>query len=123
MTYSTTKPLPPYGSKVHNPSNGVWIYVGSKQAWRIAEKVLKNFPSSRAPLVLPDDASPDKYRWPVKGLDVMVVLLEEQHPDRIHHLGFELVKAGALRVFTTREDGNLPVRLTFFKPVKAEGVA
>ncbi|OOZ34957.1 hypothetical protein BOW51_11660 [Solemya velesiana gill symbiont] len=91
-------------------------------AWVFAECVKRNNPA-KAPLVLPNNELPDDYRWPVGGLDVMVVLLDQQSPERVLLLGRELIYAGALRVVVIGETDNLPVRLTLFKPKKMMGAA
>ncbi|MCG7984764.1 MAG: hypothetical protein JAY90_18680 [Candidatus Thiodiazotropha lotti] len=120
-SHQRVKPkLPPYGTQVGNPPNGVWVCIGA-DAWEAAQIIQRNHPDKSA-IVLPDGHEPDQYRWPVKGPDVIICVTSTQSPERIHHLGEILIMAGADRVNVVGHINNLPEELCCFKFEKAEQI-
>jgi len=100
--------------KTHH-TNGVWFYVGA-DAWKYAKRTMEYYYPKRTPLVLPENEKPDIYLWPVTGHDVLLNLLDEQTPERVYSIGVCLITSSANRVVVIGETGNLPHRLTLFKP-------
>lgn len=84
------RPLPPYGQRfLHaRQSAGPWIAVGS-EAW--AFPMYKSFPV----MVLPPDANPFDFDWPVRGQSVLVHQWGAARPDTLDRLMLALFQAGA----------------------------
>ena len=116
----------------------LWIYGGSR-AWEEAKWRNEHIGAGTATLLPPGDA-PDQYRWPVKGLKVMLVWLDgapaldeddwgaangslrqDITETEITNLATALLRDGTALVvapFTKDPEGFL-----FFKPKKNERVA
>ncbi len=112
--------LPPYGREVeklltrHEHLN-LWCYAGS-QAWEGAQWRIRHIGPATA-LVLPQGDSPNNYRWPVKGLELMLIW-PDGNPDEIITLGETLVKNGATLVVAPTNEETL-----FFKPKNNKRIA
>ncbi len=116
MTYKR----PPYGREVaRRLANGehlnVWVYAGSR-AWEGAQWRIRHIGPATA-LVLPHGDSPNNYRWPVKGLELMLIW-PDGNPDEIITLGETLVKNGATLVVAPTQE-----RALFFKPKNNKRIA
>ena len=123
---SRNRKLPPYGRAVvqqritATENLNLWIYGGSR-AWDEAKWRTEHIGAGTATLLPPGD-DPNHYRWPVKGLKVMLVWLDGTPDDlrqdatenEITKLATALLLDGAALVvapFTEDPEGFL-----FFKP-------
>lgn len=69
--------LPPYWRRSANrcggnPWNGVWIYTGRKK-WGHAKSSVENASDRITAMLPPNEPDPRVFRWPVMGLDVMIL--------------------------------------------------
>ena len=67
-------------------------------------------------LLLPPDATPENYEWPVRGLEVLAIQCGEYPVEEIPRLAFRLLKAGANVV---RVAGNAPSFAVFYRQRRA----
>lgn len=89
---------PPFGKQYleQKPSAGLWIAIGPG-AWDFAKS--KSFPV----LVLPDDAEPSDFKWPMDGGPVLVHERGQFDDDRLRSMAEALIRAGASSVVAIRE--------------------
>jgi len=80
----------PYSREIH-PIGEIRIYIGT-DAWNAAR--IRNAYSADA-LVFPDGESPTAYRWPVHGLDVLIIQAGTINLKPIPELAHVLIAAGA----------------------------
>ncbi|QBQ53829.1 hypothetical protein [Nitrosococcus wardiae] len=97
-----TRKFPPFGKQLANrlrqgdkPSNCVWIGCGAN-AWSRTRHDLTR--SDSAALCLPYGEDPLSYRWPVSGLDCLILHTGGLNKEALLRLGAVLVRAGAGRV-------------------------
>ena len=96
--------LPPYGRSVaaavaRGERLNVWVYGGSR-AWEEARLRTRH---SGPALLLPPGDDPGQYKWPVEGLEVMLVWLDgspsqprqDATPQELIHFAEVLVQNGA----------------------------
>lgn len=94
--YRTRRPLPPYGRQFMEGGRYAWVAMGPG-AWDFVRS--RHHPV----MVLPDEESPDRFAWPVAGLDVQAVELGAFDSVRCDDLALALLLAGAVRVYLVRE--------------------
>jgi hypothetical protein len=87
------KPLPPYGnfldtSKIYTSA---FIFAGP-DAWQQAKYHQDNFPNI---MLLPQKASPSKYRWPVENRNVYLCDTGESDMEFVKFFAFILFNHGA----------------------------
>lgn len=109
LSQSHYRRLPPYGKQLmtrlrqgDKPSNCVWIACGAK-AWDRARYDLQR--SDSAALCLPFGADPTHYRWPVAGLDCLVVNTGGADTTALRN---ELIRFGANRAVAISTGCALP---------------
>jgi hypothetical protein len=91
----------------------VWVTCGS-HAWGQARKT-KTW--GHAVMVLPPDEHPTTYRWPVTGLDVVVLVAGDIDGTTLEALGTEPVCAGSpLVIICDPENDTLGGHTVVFKP-------
>ena len=123
MTPIHNRHCPPYARKIEarvkagrpfpDGQRGVWVTCGS-DAWEQARKT-KSW--DHAVLVLPQEECPSRFRWPVAGLDVVVLVAGIIDDGTLERLGTELVYAGSpLVVICDPENENLGGPIVTFKP-------
>jgi hypothetical protein len=119
--FHSSRKLPPFGrdlfyrlSQGQRPQNVVWIICGV-DAWERAKRELK-FKTDSAVLCLPYGDDPTAYRWPVAGLDCMVVHTGGLDGATLRALGTELVLAGSNRAIILDVKDELGVPAAYFKP-------
>jgi len=110
----TARRNPPYGRVQAKriaagdlPRNGVWVYCGA-DAWARAEASLR-YPS-RGTLVWPGAEPPDAFRWPVTGLDCLILHESGEGgltADELRELAIELVRSGAALVVAVGAEAQL----------------
>jgi hypothetical protein len=66
--------------------------------------------------VLPPGDDPGKYRWPVSGIDVVVLVAGDIDKETLELLGIELVCAGSLLVVVCDKRERLGGSIFTFKP-------
>jgi hypothetical protein len=93
-------PMPPYARDfcLHHKAATPWIFVGP-EAWTWAKS------DTRRKLVMPPDSRPEEFRWPVAGLEP-VVLDTGASDDLLQRVAHELLKAGALSVAVVPHDSR-----------------
>lgn len=96
----TQRPLPPFSSrlKIRGPAtrNQIVIAIGP-WAWNYAKADQGN----RA-LVLPEDRDPFDFRWPVAGIEVLLLELGVFDTDRLERVALALLCDGAACVRALR---------------------
>ncbi len=85
--------LPPFAKDFacHRHRGGTPVVFAGPRAWDWARH------DQRRKLVMPPDRSPADFRWPVAGLEI-VVLDTGANDDLLMHLAHALLLAGALKV-------------------------
>ena len=94
--------LPPYGAplaermRFHNPPLHGVVCVGL-HSWQRA-KTWNTSPADTVAMVLPPDAAPDDYQWPVEHLPVVIDADTGPPLDLIHALALQLLTCGSVAV-------------------------
>jgi len=61
--------LPPYGKHLCSEAREIWVYFGS-DPWPASKyRATRRLPA----LLLPPDQSPEQFRWPVAGKEVLLI--------------------------------------------------
>ncbi len=117
------QPLPPFGRRVdalvksgrtfRDGQRCVWVACGS-DTWAQGEKART---WNHEVLVLPPDEDPRNFRWPVCGVDVVVIVGGRIDRGTLEALGTALVQAGSpLVVVCDSDNETLGGPLFTFKP-------
>ena len=109
--------VPPFGKPLKEllcsgslPNNSVWLYVG-KNAWQAGKNTCLSRPTRT--LVLPPNASPLEYDWPVNGCSIVLVETAFVFTVQIEHLINILFSYEATGVALISADPRS--KLTFYK--------
>jgi hypothetical protein len=105
--------LPPYGRNVVNNPRNVFIYAG-RDAWS-SGRTRANLVGKNSVMVLPPGEDFRAYRWPVKGLSLMLVWPDGSLSD-VQAFGEHLVRAGAALVVAPHHEDS--ENALFIKPVR-----
>ncbi len=89
--------LPPYGKLFQTaPIGGVRVAIGPG-AWKFQEK------HTHPIMVLPEDAEPGDFRWPVDNRPALIFELGIYDDNRLQAMAEALLRAGASSVVAIRE--------------------
>ncbi len=101
---ATHRKLPPFGREHLERGRQDCAFVAmGPGAWALARRRLQFYPV----MVLPDDADPFDYRWPVTGRPVLLLEFGSFDTDRLERVALALLRAGA-PIVTTIRDALLP---------------
>lgn len=115
--YSKPRKLPPYGKALLNdlqqgkqPNNGLWLFTGP-ESWQRARHFYRC--GKVGALVLPEQAAPEEFTWPVSNLSVLIFDSTSKGLEAVllKRLAYELLIAGAdiVRALLTRKNAEMTV--------------
>lgn len=104
--------LPPYGRSLPKTLRELWIYCGS-DAW--------SYVPAHGRTLLPPGESPSAFRWPVAGLEVLVIQTGAVAEATLLELRDVLLRAAANVVRIVAENEAGASYMTIHQPVVGEG--